>query len=474
VGAVPLLCDALNAKDESGKAQGARMIASLAWSESFRVEAAAAGILKTLLHLLGQKDSSSDVQAAVAGAIKEFLERDEANAKSCLQYETAQSLVRLLGSSNHEVRSAALSATVPLLSLGQEAKVMLDAGVLRAILQEGTATQKSDPDFQLSLARTMRLLASNDAAKVEFREVGGLSVLLELSLSDEPSVQEEVAWAVGALASDPDTETQLAEAGAVDALQGYLLAASDAVRRRAQWSLGVLTPDCLAYAEAVRKRRAEAGESLHSKSPSKGSAAGASSHGQEARAQPGQDVLADRDFLSTHSLTQMPSMTSPTSEGLSDGQHLRFLEETDGSESEGQGDEKSLTSEVSSAPRQQTMGESGSSSVQGYKKKGVTKFKPALKQGGASTVPLPPGLPPGKGDRPRPQKMLKKSEVSANWQRALAGQAAVKDVKDMISQMRDGSAGLGNMAVQLAPLSRDEEGEETGASGAKLDMDFLR
>merc|ERR1719230_823373 len=106
----------------------------------------------------------------------------------------------------------------------------------------------------------MRLLASNDAAKGEFRDAGGLHALLQLAESDEPDVQEEVAWAIGALASDPDTETRLAEAGAVDALHGYLLAASEAVRRRAQWSLGVLTPDCLKYAESIRARRAETEE----------------------------------------------------------------------------------------------------------------------------------------------------------------------------------------------------------------------
>lgn len=489
VGAVPLLSGVLGAKDASGKAQGARTIGSLAWSESFRSEAASAGVLKTLSGLLAQENSSPAVHAAVARAMSEFLHRDEAFAKSCLQEGTAQSLVKLLGVSNHEVRSAALSATVPLLSLGQDARVMLDAGVLRVILQEGVATQKSDPDFQLSLARTMRLLASNDAAKAEFREVGGLTVLLELSVSDEPAVQEEVAWAVGALASDPDTETELAEAGAVDALQGYLLAASDAVRRRAQWSLGVLTPDCLAYAEAVRARRAEAGESPQSKrSVSKSSVAGASNHGQDNKMQPSQDSSADRDVSALHATFLTPtSHLSPSSEAHGhsvDGPHLRFQlsSESDGSESEGQGDDRSLTSDVSSAPRQQTMGENGASSggmiQNSAKKKGVTKFKSGLKQGGASTVPLPPGPSPAKGERPRPAKMLKnKSEVSANWQRTLAGQAAVKDVKDMISQLRDASTGLGHLGQDLSPIKQEEEeapGPNPVVAGLGLRMnDFL-
>lgn len=472
VGAVSLLCDALNANNELGQAQGARTIGSLAWSDSFRREASSAGILKTLLQLLDNEEATADVQSAVAGAIREFLEKDEANVKSCLHHaKTAQNLVRLLGSSNHEVRSAALSATVPLLSHGQEARVLLDAGVLRVILQEGAATQDPDPDFQLSLARTMRLLASNDAAKVEFREVGGLHILLELSKSDEPLVQEEVAWAVGALASDPDMETQLAETGAVDALQRYLLAASDAVRRRAQWSLGVLTPDCLHYAEAVRARRDEEDkESKEAQKPFKESFAETNI---AKTAQIGQELGSDADVASPRPLSQTLSPTSPLSEAQPvaanvNSVQLRFEdEESDAYESEGQQDDTSLVSDLSSAPRQQTMGESGSGASK--KSGGVTKFKSALKKGGASAVPLPPGLPPGKGDRPRPQKALKnKGEVGANWQRTLNVQATVKDVKDMINQMRD--AVLPPVGEGGAAAKRDEDGEE---GKPKLNLDFL-
>jgi hypothetical protein len=74
----------------------------------------------------------------------------------------------------------------------------------------------------------------------------------------EPDVQEEVAWAIGVLASDPESETLLAELGAVRSLLQYLRSGTEAVKKRAQWSLGMLTTECLKYNELLAERESGA------------------------------------------------------------------------------------------------------------------------------------------------------------------------------------------------------------------------
>lgn len=467
VGCVPLLCAALHAKDPALQAQGARTIGALAWSRRFREEAVEANAMTLLLALLA-KEAVPDVHAGVAMAIREFVQEDEGNAITCLQQGVAEGLVRLLASKSKDVRGAALSAIVPLLSVLREARRLLEAGVVRSILREGqdAETFAPDSDMQLSLARAMRLLASNDAAKAEFRDAGGLGALLQLARSDEPTVQEEVAWAIGALASDPDTETRLAEAGAVDVLNEYLLAASEAVRRRAQWSLGVLTPDCLKYAEAVRERREGDGNSkktstpglLPSPLPGTQQAANLASAGM---LQPADEQEGGSSSSSSSSLSDRGD-SRPTTVDASNPEekHVGFNEENG---------MKSPEAADMTAPQQQQM--MAPEIAKPKPSQALNKFKAVsqlqilankLGKSPTASAKLSSGLPPGQGDRPRPKGKTAKrgAEVPSGYQRALAAQAAVKEVREMISFMKEN-----NTNAEVPPESKGDADETSGAGG---------
>merc|ERR1719265_1297470 len=90
-----------------------------------------------------------------------------------------------------------------------------------AVSSKSSATARDEVDgWQLSLARAIRMFASNDIAKQMFRDANGFDVLMQLAATNEPEVQEEVAWAIGVLASDPESETYLAGIGAIEALHG--------------------------------------------------------------------------------------------------------------------------------------------------------------------------------------------------------------------------------------------------------------
>jgi len=110
------------------------------------------------------------------------------------------------------------------------------------------------PSMPYSLAKAIRIFASDDRAKSELRHHNGFDVLMKLSENRGPEVQEEVAWAIGVLASDADTETCLVEIGAIDKLLSYTKALNEQVILRANWSLGMLTPKAIHYNEILKQR----------------------------------------------------------------------------------------------------------------------------------------------------------------------------------------------------------------------------
>jgi hypothetical protein len=298
INGIVLLCRTLCSTHPAVLAQGALTIAALAKNRMFRdhvQECGAISLLVSLLHKSADEktadtnsdDNSSvchpDVQTGVAAAMRE-LSQDEENAITFSESGVATGLVQLMLSQSRRVRSAALAAVVPLLSVTDRMPMLLDAGVMGAMLSEHmlvedreerggesdwsqTANEPSrdlgfkgndDTSLYQSLAKAIRMFASNDAAKEMFRRSNGFDLLMQLANSTEPEVQVEVAYAIGVLASDPESETMLAEIGAIDILHADLQVCSEAVQRRAQWSLSMLTSDALRYNLTINNRIANA------------------------------------------------------------------------------------------------------------------------------------------------------------------------------------------------------------------------
>eukprot|EP00397_Hematodinium_sp_SG-2012_P001266 GEMP01001267.1.p1 GENE.GEMP01001267.1~~GEMP01001267.1.p1 ORF type:complete len:1662 (+),score=431.87 GEMP01001267.1:196-5181(+) len=254
---------------EEVQRQGAITIGTLSKNKLFRSQVVSGGVVQLLVRILLHTKCQT-VQCGIAIAIREISQSRE-YAQEFLKAGAAPGLVMLLQAKSVFVRRAALGTIVPLLLVPSEISCFLDANAIQVMLdgvvedmgeehdddicgEFRTNLSHDEPSTELSLAQAIRIFATDDRAKAEFRQYNGFDILMKLSENASPDIQEEVAWAVGVLASDPDTETCLAEIGAIDKLIYYTNTSSETVIRRAQWSLGMLTPKAVRYNEILKQR----------------------------------------------------------------------------------------------------------------------------------------------------------------------------------------------------------------------------
>lgn len=276
IGGIALISQTLIHEDRAVRAQGALTIGTLAESETFATAIVNVGVALLLVTLLNKaKDAEAQLGAAVA--VRSIATNPQVAVK-LLASGVGSGLIPLLRGAPL-VRSQALAALVPLLAVPAEVSKLLAGDAMAALLWgqnspgdfslvspatfggslEASAStfslrRSQMPLTELSLAKCIRLLSVNDEAKKSFKQASGFPVLVKLAESSEPEVQEEVAWSIGVLASDPESETLLAELGAVRALYNYIKNGTDAVQKRSQWSLGMLTEECLKYNSLLTER----------------------------------------------------------------------------------------------------------------------------------------------------------------------------------------------------------------------------